>query len=177
MTDCEPIPFLDLVSPHRELEGELMEGVRRALRSASFIGGAVVAEFEEAFAAFCQTRFCVGVGSGTDALRFAMMAAGIGAGDSVITVPNTFIATTEAISQTGALPEFVDIDEHTYNMDPVRLKKYLEVHCILDANSARLSEPPHGQASCCNHSGTPLWADGAYGSDPTDCESIWADGD
>jgi dTDP-4-amino-4,6-dideoxygalactose transaminase len=138
MTDCEPIPFLDLVSPHRELEGELMEGVRRALRSASFIGGPVVTEFEEAFAAFCQTRFCVGVGSGTDALRFAMMAAGIGAGDSVITVPNTFIATTEAISQTGALPEFVDIDEHTYNMDPVSLKKYLEVHCILDANSARL---------------------------------------
>ena len=98
MTDCEPIPFLDLVSPHRELENELLEGVRRALRSATFIGGPVLAEFEESFAAFCQTRFCVGVGSGTDALRFAIMAAGIGAGDSVITVPNTFIATAEAIS-------------------------------------------------------------------------------
>jgi len=138
MTNCEPIPFLDLVSPHRELENELLEGVRRALRSASFIGGPVLAEFEESFAAFCQTRFCVGVASGTDALRFAIMAAGIGAGDSVITVPNTFIATTEAISQSGAFPEFVDIDERTCNMDPVKLKQYLEVHCTLDADSARL---------------------------------------
>jgi dTDP-4-amino-4,6-dideoxygalactose transaminase len=138
MTDCEPIPFLDLVSPHRELENELLDGVRRALRSASFIGGPALAEFEESFAAFCQTRFCVGVGSGTDALRFAIIAAGIGAGDTVITVPNTFIATAEAISQSGAFPDFVDIDERTGNMDPFKLKRYLEAHCTLDPESARL---------------------------------------
>ena len=68
----------------------------------------------------------VGVGSGTDALRFALLAAGIGNGDAVLTVPNTFIATTEAISQTGATPEFVDIDERTYEMSPEALDEYLK---------------------------------------------------
>src|SRR3954453_17434670 len=127
----EPIPFLDLVTPHRELEGQLLEVVRRALRTGSFIGGSMVTAFEESFARFCGTRYCVGVGSGTDALRFAIIAAGIGNGESVITVPNTFIATTEAISQAGAFPEFVDIDERTYNMDPEKLREYLEDQCVL----------------------------------------------
>ena len=71
----------------------------------------------------------VGVGSGTDALRFALMAAGIGQGDIVLTVPNTFIATAEAISQAGALAQFVDVDERTYNMDPEKLREYLETRC------------------------------------------------
>ena len=66
------------------------------------------------------------MGSGTDALRFALMAAGVSPGDSVLTVPNTFIATAEAISQAGAQPEFIDIDEHTYNIDPEKLREYLE---------------------------------------------------
>ena len=134
----EPIPFLDLVNPHRELEDELMEVIRRALHTATFIGGPMVAEFEESFACFCGTRFCAGVGSGTDALRFAIIAAGIGPGDAVITVPNTFIATTEAISQSGALPEFVDIDERTYNMDPEKLLDHLENGCVLDERSGKL---------------------------------------
>jgi dTDP-4-amino-4,6-dideoxygalactose transaminase len=77
----------------------------------------MVEDFEKAFAQFCDTRYCVGVSSGTDALRFALIAAGIGDGDSAVTVPHTFIATTEAISQAGATPEFVDIDERTYTMD------------------------------------------------------------
>jgi dTDP-4-amino-4,6-dideoxygalactose transaminase len=129
MTTREPIPFLDLVTPHRELEAELLQVVQRALRTAGFIGGPMVEEFETAFAQFCDTRYCVGVGSGTDALRFALMAAGIGLGDSVITVPNTFIATAEAISQAGATPEFVDIDERTYTMDPAKLAEFLEEGC------------------------------------------------
>ena len=70
--------------------------------------------------------YCVGVGSGTDALRFALIAAGVTPGDSVLTVANTFIATTEAITQAGAMPEFVDIDERTYNIDPEKLREYLE---------------------------------------------------
>jgi dTDP-4-amino-4,6-dideoxygalactose transaminase len=127
------IPFLDLVTPHVELEKELTEVFQKALRSASFIGGPMVDDFERAFADFCSTRYCVGVNSGTDALRFALMAAGIGAGDAVVTVPHTFIATTEAISQCGAVPEFVDIDERTYNMDPARLREYLETGCEVDA--------------------------------------------
>ena len=123
------IPFLDLVSPHVELEGELTEIFRRVLRSAGFIGGALVEEFENAFARFCEAEHCIGAANGTDALRFALIAAGVKAGDVVVTVPNTFIATAEAISQAGALPEFVDIDERTYNMNPESLRRYLTERC------------------------------------------------
>ncbi len=119
------IPFLDLKTPHLELEEQLVEVFRECLRNASFVGGPQVQAFEEEFARFCETRYCVAVNSGTDALRFALLAAGIGPGDEVITVPNTFIATTEAISQTGATPSFVEIDERTYNMDPHKLEDYL----------------------------------------------------
>src|SRR5512144_1825995 len=98
----DKVPFLDLVTPPRELEGELVEVFRQALDTAGFIGGPMVEGFERDFAAFCDTQYCVGVGSGTDALRFALMAAGIGPGCAVVTVPNTFIATVEAISQAGA---------------------------------------------------------------------------
>jgi len=120
------IPFLDLKTPHLELEEELVRVFRECLRTASFVGGEQVQGFEQEFAQFCETKYCVAVNSGTDALRFALIAAGIGPGDEVITVPNTFIATTEAISQTGAKPVFVDIDEKTYNMDPNQLEDYLK---------------------------------------------------
>jgi dTDP-4-amino-4,6-dideoxygalactose transaminase len=123
------IPFLDLITPHLELEDEFVGVFRAAMRSAGFIGGPMVEEFEREFASVCDARHCVGVGSGTDALRFALIAAGVRTGDSVITVPNTFIATTEAISQAGATPEFVDIDEQSYTMDPAKLRQYLETQC------------------------------------------------
>jgi dTDP-4-amino-4,6-dideoxygalactose transaminase len=124
------IPFLDLVTPHVELGAELVNVFRSALTTASFVGGPMVADFENDFAEFCGTGYCVGVNSGTDALRFALMAAGIRPGESVITVPNTFIATTEAVSQAGALPEFVDVDERTYNLDPAKLGTFLEDQCV-----------------------------------------------
>src|SRR5207248_8955992 len=117
MSTNNGVPFLDLITPHIELEQELTEVFQRALRTAGFIGGAMVEEFERAFAEFCTTTHAVAVNSGTDALRFALMAAGVKPGSVVVTVPHTFIATTEAISQAGALAEFVDIDERTYNMD------------------------------------------------------------
>lgn len=126
------IPFLDLVTPHVELEKELTEVFQKALRTAGFIGGPMVEEFEKAFAEFCEVKQAVGVNSGTDALRFALMACGVKQGDAVLTVPNTFIATTEAISQAGALPEFIDIDERTYNLDPAKLAEYLEKRCTID---------------------------------------------
>jgi dTDP-4-amino-4,6-dideoxygalactose transaminase len=126
------ISFLDLITPHLELEQELTDVFRRALVTASFIGGPMVEEFEEAFAAFCHTRQAVAVSSGTDALRFALMASGVRTGDVVVTVPHTFIATTEAISQAGALPEFVDIDEGTYNISVEMLRAFLENGCIRD---------------------------------------------
>ena len=128
----DAVPFLDLVTPHVELEQELTEVFHKALRTAGFIGGPMVEEFEKAFASFCETTYSVAVSSGTDALRFALMASGVKPGDAVVTVPHTFIATTEAISQAGALPEFVDIDERTYNMDPAKLGEYLEQQCTVD---------------------------------------------
>jgi len=134
------IPFLDLVTPHKELETELLEIVKKALHSAGFIGGPLVENFEKEFASFCGTKYCVGVNSGTDALRFAFMAAGVQTGDVIVTVPHTFIATTEAISQAGATIAFVDIDESTYTMDPVRLREYLEMHCSFDSKSGKLIE-------------------------------------
>jgi len=123
------IPFLDLVAPHAELEQELTAVFQHVMRTAGFIGGPFVDGFEKAFAQFCDASFAIGAANGTDALRFALIAAGVKAGDAVVTVPNTFIATTEAISQVGALPEFVDIDERTYNMDPEALRRYLTERC------------------------------------------------
>src|ERR1700680_3149874 len=139
MTSNTSIPFLDLVTPHVELEQELTEVFQNALRTAGFIGGPMVEEFEEAFAQFCGTEYAVGVSSGTDALRFALMASGVRSGDVVVTVPHTFIATTEAVSQAGALPEFVDVDERTYNMDPAKLREYLENQCTTDDLGRRRS--------------------------------------
>jgi dTDP-4-amino-4,6-dideoxygalactose transaminase len=133
------VPFLDLVTPHVELQSELTAVFQRALRTAGFIGGPMVEEFENQFAAFCNCAHAVAVGSGTDALRFALMAAGVKPGDVVVTVPNTFIATTEAITQAGALPEFVDIDERSYNMDPGRLRAYLENQCTISETGALIS--------------------------------------
>jgi len=144
MTANNKIPFLDLVTPHLELEEELVSVFQNAVRTASFIGGPAVEGFEHDFAAFCEVKHCVGAGSGTDAVRFALMAAGVRPGEGVITVPNTFIATTEAISQAGAMPEFVDIDERTYNMDPVRLREYLENQCTRDS-AGRLTSRRSGR--------------------------------
>jgi hypothetical protein len=107
-----PIPFLDLVTPHVELEEELLSVFRGALRTGGFVGGSAVDDFERTFAEFCGVRHAVGVASGTDALLFALLAADVKPGDTVVTVPNTFIATTEAIRQAGA-PDFVDVDERT----------------------------------------------------------------
>jgi dTDP-4-amino-4,6-dideoxygalactose transaminase len=118
------VPFLDLKAQYKQIEHEVVPMVKEAMATGAFIGGTQVACFEEEFAEFCETKFCIGVGSGTDALRFALQACGLGRGDVVVTVPNTFIATTEAISQVGATPVFVDVDHHAYNMD-VRKLNYL----------------------------------------------------
>jgi dTDP-4-amino-4,6-dideoxygalactose transaminase len=149
MNDRVQVPFLDLVTPHVELEDELVGVFRRALRSAAFIGGTEVDLFEQEFAASCRVRQAVGVGSGTDALRLSLLAVGVQPGDTVLTVPNTFIATTEAISQAGAYMDFVDIDERTYTMDPARLREYLESQCARDPQTGR---------TCHNLTGRPVTA-------------------
>jgi dTDP-4-amino-4,6-dideoxygalactose transaminase len=93
--------------------------------------------FEREFAEYCGAQHCVGVSSGTDALRFALTGAGVQPGDIVLTVPHTFIATTEAISQAGARPDFVDVDARTYTMDPLKLRQYMETKCELDSRTGR----------------------------------------
>jgi len=138
MSSHEKIPFLDLITPHVELEVELLAVCQKVLRTAGFVGGPLVEEFEREFAKFCDTKYCVGLASGTDAVRFALMAAGVQRGDTVVTVPHTFIATTEAITQAGAHIAFVDIDERTYCMDPAKLRAYLERECHTDAALGKL---------------------------------------
>src|SRR5271165_664208 len=131
------VPFLDLIRPHLEIEEELVAVFRGALQTAGFVGGKAVQDFENAFADFCETDHCVGAASGTDALRFALIAAGVQDGEGVLTVPHTFIATAEAISQAGAQSEFIDINERTYNMDPEKLREHLELKCDRDPLSGR----------------------------------------
>src|SRR5947207_5630507 len=115
------VPFLDLKAQHAALEAELTEAFRTIVRDAAFVGGPEVEAFEREFAAFCHASGAVGVSSGTDALRFAYLAMGIKPGDEVITVPNTFIATTEALTQAGASVRFVDVLPETLLMDPSQL--------------------------------------------------------
>jgi dTDP-4-amino-4,6-dideoxygalactose transaminase len=133
----DAIPFLDLVTVHRELREELRSVFETALDTAGFIGGPVVQEFEREFSEFCESPFCVGMASGTDALRLALVSAGVQPGDTVVTVPLTFIATTEAISQAGARPDFVDVDERNYTMDPEKLRAYLETECTSELRTGR----------------------------------------
>ena len=137
MNQNAKIPFVDLITPHRELQDELVNVFKSTLATAGFIGGPIVEGFESDFAKYCDAKFCVGVNSGTDALRFALSAAGVGSGDVVLTVPNTFIATTEAISQAGARPDFVDVHPRTYTMDPEKLRHYMQTQCELDSKTGR----------------------------------------
>ncbi len=145
MANPTKVPFLDLVTPHKQLEDELLAVVKKAFSNAGFIGGPMVEEFEREFARFCNAKFCVGVNSGTDALRFGFMSAGIEHGDIVVTVPHTFIATTEAISQAGATIEFVDIHEKTYTLDPEKLREYFEKKCDFDTKTGKLIERASGR--------------------------------
>ncbi len=137
MTEDRKIPFVDLVAQHRELEAELVSVFKSALQSAAFVGGPAVEGFERDFSQYCETRFCAAVSSGTDALRFALIAAGVRPGDIVVTVPHTFIATTEAITQAGARADFVDVDPRTYTMDPEKLREYLDTNCVQDPKSGQ----------------------------------------
>jgi dTDP-4-amino-4,6-dideoxygalactose transaminase len=112
------IPFLDLQSQYRQIKPEVDAAVLRAIESAHFVLGPDVAAFEERFASYCRVRHCMALNSGTSALHLALLAAGVGPGDEVITVAMTFVATTAAILYSGARPVFVDVDPVTWTMDP-----------------------------------------------------------
>jgi dTDP-4-amino-4,6-dideoxygalactose transaminase len=115
------VPFLDLKAHHAPLRAAFSRAIEEVIDSGAYAGGPFVSAFEDDFAAFCETKYAVGVGNGTDALWFALLALGVGPGDEVITVPSTFMATAEAITYAGAKPVFVDVDERTYTMDPAEL--------------------------------------------------------
>jgi len=117
------VPFLDLKTQGAAIRREVETAIGKVLDEAAFAGGPFVKAFEDDFARFCGCAHAVGVGNGTDALWAALIAFGVGPGDEVITVPNTFIATAEAISFCGAKPVFADVDEKTCTMDPAQLQK------------------------------------------------------
>src|SRR5512139_1208344 len=112
------VPFVDLKAQYCELKSEMDAAIQFVLDRTAFIMGKEHKEFEQAFAAYIGVKHCMGVASGTDALELALRACDIGPGDEVITVPNTFIATTEAITCTDTKLRWVEVDPSTYNMDP-----------------------------------------------------------
>jgi dTDP-4-amino-4,6-dideoxygalactose transaminase len=116
------VPYLDLKAQYKTIKDEVHAAINEVIENTAFAGGPFVAKFENEFAKFCDTKHAIGVGNGTDALWMSLVALGIGADDEVITVPNTFIATAEAISLSGATPVFVDIDEKTHTMNPALIE-------------------------------------------------------
>ncbi|MTI59426.1 MAG: DegT/DnrJ/EryC1/StrS family aminotransferase [Firmicutes bacterium] len=120
------IPFMDLSDSYNQIYDEIIAKIKSLIDDTRFIGGKEVDKFEEEFAQYCKVKYAVGCSNGTDALILALKSLGIGRGDKVITVPNTFIATAEAVTAVGGIVDFVDIEEDTYTMDPEKLRKYLE---------------------------------------------------
>src|SRR5881392_2886117 len=116
------VPYLDLKAQYHSIKAEIDEAIARVLDSCQFVLGPEVAQFEKEFAAYCGTSECIALNSGTSALHLAMLAAGIGPGDEVITVPFTFVATVSSIGYTGARPVFVDIDPGSLTMDPAKIE-------------------------------------------------------
>ncbi|MEK7752700.1 MAG: aminotransferase class I/II-fold pyridoxal phosphate-dependent enzyme, partial [Acidobacteriota bacterium] len=116
------IPLIDLKAQHHSLRDEIQAAVGVVLDSGQFVLGSEVAAFEEEFAAYSGARYGVGVNSGTSALHLALLAAGVGPGDEVITVPLTFVATVAAIGYTGARPVLVDVDPESYTIDVSKIE-------------------------------------------------------
>jgi dTDP-4-amino-4,6-dideoxygalactose transaminase len=122
------VPYFDLKAQYAGMREEVLAALDRVGRRAAFVLGEEVEAFEQEFAAYCGVRHCVAVNSGTSALHLALLAAGVKPGDEVITTPNTFIATAEAISYTGAKPVFVDIDPRTANIAPHEIARAVTSH-------------------------------------------------
>src|SRR5688572_19400628 len=118
-----PIPMVDLKAQYARIKGEIDEAMARVVESTAFIKGEDCAAFEKEFAAYCGATHACGVANGTDALTIALKAYGVGPGDEVVTVANTFVATGEAVFLNGARPVWVDVEDRTFTMDPARLER------------------------------------------------------
>lgn len=139
-TNLDTIPFIDLPEQFRALAPQIRAAMDKIFDDASFIQGPPVREFESAFARFCRARHCVAVHSGTAALHLALLACGVKPGDHVITAPNSFIATAEAIAFCGAVPRFVDVSPVSYNLDAAQLE-----HAITPRTTAIIPVHLYGQ--------------------------------
>jgi len=144
------IPLVDLKAQYISIKTEIDEAIQNVIRKAAFIGGDEIEEFERVFAEYCEVKHCIGVGNGTDALHIALRCLDIKQGDEVVTVPNTFIATTEAISMAGARPVFVDIDKDTYNIDTTKLEELLRGRISRNDSSIKAIIPVHLYGQPCN---------------------------
>lgn len=132
------VPFFDLKRQYETIKDSVDNAIGEVLESGWFVSGPSVQKFEEAFARFCNVRYAVGVTSGTTAVYLALKALDIGSDDEVITSAHTFIATAEAISLTGARPAFIDIDKETYNIDPEKIREFIEDKCRWDRKTKSL---------------------------------------
>src|SRR5215204_5755962 len=118
LTDQITVPFVDLARMNDRIRGEFLEAVAGLIDSGAFVNGPAVASFEQAFASYCRTADAVGVASGLDALRLALLAGGIQPGDEVIVPAQTFVATLEAVTQAGGTPVPAEVGAIDYNLDP-----------------------------------------------------------
>lgn len=137
------IPLVDLAAQHAEIADEVRPALERVFATTAFVGGPEVAAFEREYAEYVGAAHCVGVANGTDALELALRAVGVGAGDEVVLPANTFIATAEAVSQVGATPVLVDVDEEHLLIDPVQVER-----AITDRTRAVLPVHLFGQTAC-----------------------------
>ncbi len=128
MTQTMRIPFENITRQYEQIKDEISASIGEVLPSGKYVLGPALAGFETEFGAYCHTRYCAGISNGTESLHLALLACGVGPGDEVITVPNTYIATVFAITYTGATPVFVDVDPVTFNMDPTRIEEKITPH-------------------------------------------------
>src|SRR5579859_6946918 len=137
------IRFVDLAAQNVEIAERVQRELAEVHQNTAYVGGPQLEAFEKEYAEFVGARHAIGVASGTDALRLALAAIGIGPGDEVLTSPMTFIATAAAIRQTGALPVFVDVDSDTANLSPERLREYLQARKYRSGKRPRAIVPVH----------------------------------
>ena len=161
MKSSRTIPFVDLRAQHLSIASEIDDAFASVVAETAFIAGKYAAEFEADFAAYCQARHCVGVANGTDALFLVLKALGIGRGDEVIVPANTFIATSEAVSSTGARVVFADVDPKTYNLDVEQAEARLtpRTRAIIAVHLYGQPAPMEALADLCRRSGVQLVQD------------------
>src|SRR4051812_28777526 len=155
------IPFLDLKAQYLSIKPEIDAAVSKILESSQFVLGEEVAAFESDFAAYCGAKHAIAVNSGTSALHLALLAAGVGPGDEVITIPFTFVATVSAICYTGATPVFIDVEPTTFNMDVNQLEKAItkKTKAILPVHLYGQMADMNGILEIANRHGIPVIED------------------